>query len=177
MDPNWLSFWIGIGSSLVSTAVIAFSFLIFCRPSIKISPNIAKSMVNGNVAYFFKFINSSIIFQASEVICDVTCVEPTTGSSGTTLTHLPITFKKSSFQIVPRKNNKETSDFAIWMGTYDDLPTMLRNNPSCYFLLKIKAKNMFSGLSQVFEQKFNIADIYAGEHAQGCNLNIVTTRI
>jgi len=173
MDPNWLSFWIGIGSSLVSVGIYT-AFLFTCRPNIKISPNIAKMKCGDGFIFLFKFRNASGRFKVIDVDCEMHLSSTNTGSNGAIIKRKAVELIKSNFFEIPEYHKgDEESKYAIQVGCMFDLSEYLSANDTHFISLKIRARNGFSGFTSVFAERFNSPNIRVGEHGLGVSDEVI----
>ena len=165
---------IGVLTSLCATGIYAL-FLLKCRPSIKISPYIAKMKSEDGYIFLLKFRNTSKWFKVIDIDCEMHLSSINTGSGGTITKLKAIELKKSYFFEIPKYDKTDDgSKYAIQVGCTSDLSRDLSENDTHFLTLKIKARNGFSGFTSVFKERFNTPNIRVGEHGLGINDEVIS---
>jgi hypothetical protein len=176
---------INILCSIVASFVFLFSILIFMRPSIKISTDVAKERgEDGADLYLFKFVNHSY-FKAFDVYAELYQLQKIPIKDGinigfnTRLTKIDLPVDRiTNFDAYPNalhtlfyKKNNEAS-FAYRIKCKTNLDEIL-NDEYKLIQLQITLRHGLTGLSEVFVQNYTDKNqLKQGSFAFGKNLNI-----
>ncbi len=164
-------FW-SVLSGLVASGVFIFVLSTF-RPSIKISPHIARETDDQGKFYAFKIINTSTR-PCINVKVDATLAKLTHVEGGHTLwtTHLPL--KQSEvFEMAQHQENDVNADYAWRFVTDVDLDDLWVSD-SDLVRFRVLATDSFTGFSRSFFQEFRLArnSIKDGSHHFGLDLRV-----
>jgi len=150
--PLLFALLIGLFSSLfASTLVIALLYSL--KPTIKISPEIAKKEDHeGNIAYHFKVINKSW-FKVFDVKVQLSMLEEYNVQKGQNVRQAKIKLVHDySWHIDSNFRNKKAT-YALIFYTREDLEAKW-DSSRISFQLKIIAKHALSGFGKVFTQTY-----------------------
>lgn len=163
---------IGILSGFVASYIFLRFYLKYQRPKIDISNYISKVSVDGEVSYFFKFVNrtSSEIF---DVHIEPTFYKPVGDFNGRNLFGKDITLIDNYAAYIPyEKKNDMHNLHAMRVRTLDNLEAFWEDESS-FVRLTIMAKHSLSGLNKVFVKDYLSKDcITSKKFLSGNNLEV-----
>ena len=166
-------FIIGFSASLLASFVFLFTILRLLRPSIKISPLIAKTIREGKTIYCFKVLNTSC-YPAYNLQATLSQSVPFQVKNGTNMRNTVLTLRRDNIQGVEGKGffTNNIGKNALIFTTYEDITEILASeNKSVVF--QITMHHGVSGISKTFSMVFdNINDLKDGNFIFGDNLGI-----
>lgn len=165
----------GLSINLLASFIFIFYLLYFLRPRIKISPQIAKTKLDGADIYIFKVVNLSL-FSAYDIFVDLWALESYPVTGGRNNKYIGLTLARSKLNYVEKYKwfwkKKKYGDFAMLFVTRDNLESILSNHLTS-IQIQVTLRHGLSGLSKVYHMEYsNDRVIKTGDFAFGNNLNI-----
>tara|TARA_R110002096_G_C14661308_1_gene728009 strand:+ start:12315 stop:12902 length:588 start_codon:yes stop_codon:yes gene_type:complete len=166
----------------VVLSVMTILLIWFLRPRVRIAGKISKTTdKDGDVAYVFKVMNKSRIFQLVDIKFELTKLTPNTTPHGMNIDIVTVPLRSSHIWFLSRrkKKSKSNGDFATYAVLISpekgyELEKEWKIERSSFYDLKVIAKNNFSGITSIMHKKFSHSksSIKDGEFCHGNSLDI-----
>ncbi len=158
MTDIFLGIVISVFTGLISSYLFLIYFLKRKRVKIEISPHVSKVVFEGEVNYFFKFVNktNSEIF---DIRIEPTFYKQVGGVGGMNIQGKDIALKDNFISYIPCKRNSDTNSLhAMRVRTSEDIESNW-SDTSSYIRLTVIAKHSLSGFTNIFVMDFYSKDV------------------
>ncbi|WP_298148623.1 hypothetical protein [Flavobacterium sp.] len=164
--------FLSIATGLISSYLFLIYFLRKKRAQISISPHISKRELDGQINYFFKFVNKTRA-EIFDVRVEPTFYKQVGGIGGLNIQGKDIKLVQDFISYIPEGKSADPNSLHAWrVRTTQDLEEEWQDE-STYIRLTIIAKHSLSGFSSIFVQEFHSkASITSKQFVTGDSLEV-----